>query len=120
MSEVIKEWDESSSKKFIDTYTPLYQGLTIKESDVHGLGLFATMDFPAGMDFGETHVFVVNKNRRDWVRTPLGGFINHSEAPNCYINTESEDRTLYSVRPIKKGEEITVYYRFESYDGMTA
>ena len=92
-------------KQFIDTYTPLYQGLTIKKSKVHGLGLFAEIDFPAGVDL---------------VRTPLGGFINHSETPNCYINTESEDRTLYSVRPIKKGEEITVYYRFESYDGMTA
>ena len=110
----------SMKKQFIDTYTPLYEGLTIKKSKVHGLGLFAEVDFAAGTDFGETHVFVVNKNRRDWVRTPLGGFINHSETPNCYINTESEDRTLYSVRPVKKGEEITVYYRFESYDGMTA
>ena len=127
MSEEIREWTESDSdydlmaeKSFEDTYTPLYQGLTIKESEVHGLGLFAEMNFDAGMDFGETHVFVVNRSRRDWVRTPLGGFINHSETPNCYINTESEDRTLYSIRPIKKGEEITVYYRFESYDGMTA
>ncbi len=107
-------------KLFEDTYTPLYQGLTIKKSKVHGLGLFTEMDFPAGLDFGETHVFVVNKSRRDRGRTQLGGFINHRESPNCYINTESEDRTLYSVRPIKKGEEITVYYRFESYDGMTA
>ena len=128
MSEVIKQWDETSdethetsTKKFDDdTYTPLYQGLTIDKSNVHGLGLVAEMNFPAGTDFGETHVFVVNRSRRDWVRTPLGGFINHSETPNCYINTESEDRTLYSIRPIKRGEEITVYYRFESYDGMTA
>ena len=40
------------------------------------------------------------------VRTPLGGFINHSEEPNCYINTDS-DENLYSVRPIKSGEELT-------------
>ena len=106
-------------KKFIDTYKPLPSGLTIKDSKVHGLGLFTTEAFPAGTDFGETHVFVVNKNRRDWVRTPLGGFINHSEKPNCYINTETEDRTLYSVRPLKANEEITVFYRFESYDGIT-
>ena len=86
---------------------------------IEGLGLFTTKDFPAGTDFGETHVFVLSNNRREWVRTPLGGFINHSENPNCYINTESEDRTLYSVRPLKKGEEITVFYRFETYDGLT-
>ena len=27
-------------KKFIDTYKPLPEGLTIKDSKVHGLGLF--------------------------------------------------------------------------------
>ncbi len=112
MTEIIKEFTE-------ETYKPLQYGLTIKKSKVHGLGLFATENIEAGHDFGETHVFVVSKNRREWVRTPLGGFINHCETPNCYINTENEDRTLYSIRPIKAGEEITVYYRFESYDGMT-
>ena len=106
-------------KIFIDTYKPLPEGLTIKDSEVHGLGLFTTKPFPAGTDFGETHVFVVTNNRREWVRTPLGGFINHSEEPNCYINTETEDRTLYSVRPLKANEEVTVFYRFESYDGIT-
>jgi len=104
---------------FQDTYRPLIEGLTIKTSNIEGLGLFTTKDFLAGTDFGETHVFVLSNNRREWVRTPLGGFINHSENPNCYINTESEDRTLYSVRPLKKGEEITVFYRFETYDGLT-
>ena len=44
-------------KQFEDTYTPLYQGLTIKKSDVHGLGLFTEMNFDAGMDFGETNQF---------------------------------------------------------------
>ena len=70
--------------------------------------------------FMETHVFAVSTTRREWVRTPLGGFINHSEEPNCYISTDTEERILHSVRPIKAGEELTVYYRFESYDGMTA
>ena len=107
-------------KQFEDTYRPLPKGLSIMESSIEGLGLYAQQDFPAGEIFGETHVFAVSTNRREWVRTPLGGFINHSETPNCYINTEGEERRLYSVRPIKSGEEITVYYRFESYDGMTA
>ena len=107
-------------KQFENTYKPLPHGVTIKESKIEGLGLFAWDNMPAGYDFGETHVFAVSTNRREWVRTPLGGFINHSENPNCYINTEGEESRLYSVRPIKSGEEITVYYRFESYDGMTA
>ena len=111
---------QTNMKTFEDTYTPLYEGLTIKKSKVHGLGLFAERDYNAGIDFGETHVFVVNRSRRDWVRTPLGGFINHSENPNCYISTTTEKRCLHTIRPIREGEEITVYYRFESYDGMTA
>jgi len=106
-------------KKFKDTYRPLPDGLSIMESSIEGLGLYAQADFSAGEIFGETHVFAVSTNRREWVRTPLGGFINHSENPNCYISTDTEERTLHSVRPIKAGEELTVYYRFESYDGMT-
>ena len=97
-------------KKFIDTYKPLPEGLTIKDSKVHGLGLFTTKAFPAGTDFGETHVFMVNKNRRDWVRTPLGGFINHSEEPNAKIVEVQRVRYLYFLRDIQDGEEITVKY----------
>ena len=107
-------------KQFEDTYRPLPDGLSIMESSIEGLGLYAQRDFSAGEIFGETHVFAVSTNRREWVRTPLGGFINHSENPNCYISTDTEERTLHSVRPIKAGDELTVYYRLESYDGMTA
>ena len=107
-------------KQFEDTYRPLPEGLSIMESSIEGLGLYAQTDFPAGKVFGETHVFAVSTNRREWVRTPWGGFINHSEEPNCYISTDTEERILHSVRPIKAGEELTVYYRFESYDGITA
>ena len=113
-------WIINYMKEFKDTYRPLPNGLTIMESKIEGLGLYAQEDFLAGEVFGETHVFAVSTTRREWVRTPLGGFINHSEEPNCYISTDTEERILHSVRPIKAGEELTVYYRFESYDGMTA
>ena len=89
-------------KQFEDTYKPLPEGLTIMESKIEGLGLYAQTDFSAGHEFGETHVFAVSTNRREWVRTPLGGFINHSENPNCYINTEGEERRLYSGKTDKK------------------
>ena len=58
------------------------------------MGLNAKEDFSAGEVFGETHVFAVSTTRREWVRTPLGGFINHSEEPNCYISTNTEERIL--------------------------
>tara|TARA_B110000858_G_C17626588_1_gene391517 strand:+ start:251 stop:580 length:330 start_codon:yes stop_codon:yes gene_type:complete len=108
------------NKEFEDTYRPLPVGLTIMRSKIEGLGLVAEVEIKAGKDLGETHVFAVSQSRREWVRTPLGGFINHSENPNCYISTTTEKRCLHTIRPINIGEEITVYYRFESYDGITA
>ena len=101
-----------------ETYRPLPEGLTIKESTIDGLGLHSTQDFDAGHKFGETHVLVHSRDRHEWIRTPLGGFINHSDDPNCFITTDSGDRTMYAIKPIKAGEEITVYYRFKGYDGI--
>jgi len=102
----------------METYRPLPKGLTIKESKIDGLGLHASMPHNAGTKFGETHVLVHSRDRHEWVRTPLGGFINHSNDPNCFITTEAGDRTLYAIKPIKKGDEITVFYRFKGYDGI--
>ena len=97
-------------------YKPLPDGLYVSNSDIAGQGLFTNRKLEVGTELGLSHKMIDD----NLIRTPLGGFINHSETPNCYINTEGEERRLYSVRPIKSGEEITVYYRFESYDGMTA
>ena len=97
-----------------ETYRPLPNSVTIKESSIHGLGIFATQLLEPSARLGRTHV--------DWeghlIRTPLGGFINHSDNPNCFITTDAGDRTLYATMPIKEGDEITVYYRFKGYDGI--
>ena len=90
------------------TYRPLPKGLTIESSKVEGLGLHATEDLEAGIVLGKTHV--MSSSSAVWVRTPLGGFINHSNTPNCFIITTDTERELYSVVPIKKGDEITVFY----------
>ena len=94
-------------------YRPLIDELTIKESKIDGLGLFATADMRAGIFLGETHIW--ENKRWEYIRTPLGGFINHSMNPNCFINEnihyhDGQQRELYTTRPIKKGEEITVFY----------
>ena len=58
-------------------YKPLPDGLTIKESDVQGLGLFATKDFDADVVLGIVHV--LNKNfPHGSIRTALGAFYNLS------------------------------------------
>ena len=102
-----------------NTYRPLPANLTIKESKIDGLGLHSTEYIQAGTDLGETHVMVHTSERLEWVRTPLGGFINHSNTPNCYIATDKGDRRLHTIIPVEEGEELTVYYRFKGYDGST-
>ncbi len=85
-------------------YRPLPSCITIDRSSLHGLGLIATKDIPAGFSLGISHYKIDEK----LMRTPLGGFINHSDNPNCFIDRHY---SLYTVQPIKKGQELTVYYR---------
>ena len=63
-------------------YKPLPDGLTIKESDVQGLGLFATKDFEAEVVLGIVHILDKNFPHGS-IRTALGAFYNHSDDPNC-------------------------------------
>ena len=92
-----------------DSYRPLPASVTINNSEIDGLGLFAVENIEEGTYIGETH-FKIDENR-DWMRTPLGGFINHSEQSNAEISlTEENIRGLTAKRDIAKGEEITVFY----------
>ena len=54
-----------------------------------------------------------------WIRTPLGGFINHSPDPNCsgedLISENVEYRTLITLKDIKEGQELTKFYTLEEY-----
>ena len=54
-------------------YKPLPDGITIKESNVQGLGVFATKDFDADVVLGIVHI--LNKNfplvRLSWRRAQI-------------------------------------------------
>ena len=101
---------KGASKTFeSNSYRPLPRYLTIKDSGIDGLGLFASEDIAAETYAGETH-FKINEDQ-GWLRTPLGGFINHAEQPNAKINLVAEGvRALTIEKAIKKGEEVTVFY----------
>jgi len=92
-------------------YRPLPKTLTIQESDIEGLGLFATKDIKKNTNLGMMHYI---SEYSEVIRTPLGGFINHSNKPNCIKEKEDliyEERIyLITNRLIKKGEELTVKY----------
>lgn len=66
----------------IYSYKPLPKTVTIDKSNIHGLGLFATVDIPEKYDLGVSHYRIEESHI---IRTPLGGFINHSKTPNCII-----------------------------------
>ena len=90
---------------------PLPESLTIAESDIDGLGLFATENIFAKTTLGHTHYDSIDHGR---VRSPLGGFLNHSDNPNCVILVDPKvphtSSSLFTVRPIEADEELTVYY----------
>ena len=60
-------------------FQALPKELHVKDSPIAGQGLFAKEDIAAMMYLGISHV-VVDK---EIIRTPLGGFVNHSDEPNC-------------------------------------
>ena len=91
------------------TYKPLPCNVAVRPSKIHGTGLVALEDISANHEFGITHV-------HDWrfadsyIRTPLGGFFNHSDTPNCEAYIDGDFIRLRSLQPIQQGEEITVKY----------
>ena len=97
-------------------YKPLPDSLTIKESSIEGLGLFAVERIPAGRFLGMG--WIKHELAHDGVwRTPLGGFINHSDTPNCVKELKEDPTSDYiflSVgdKDIELGEELTVMYTF--------
>jgi len=98
-------------------YKPLPNYLTIRNSWIEGLGLFATAKIERGTDLGVSHI--LNEDYENgYIRTPLGGFVNHSDNPNVIKMAEVDTETLLeidrfhliAIRDIDEGEEITVTY----------
>ena len=95
-------------------YKPLADSVVVKESPIHGYGLFATDPIKKGFHLGVSHVYAPGFEG-GYLRTPVGGFINHSDEPNC-IKIESPEEsvlTYYSLvtaRDISQDEELTVKY----------
>ena len=88
------------------TYRPLPECLTIKESQIEGLVLFAKEFIPRETELGVSHYFIGEEMNR----TPLGGFYNHSEEPNCYSIISKDNVKLVTKRDVEEGEELTTHY----------
>ncbi len=95
------------------SYRPLPIEVTIQISDIEGMGLFSTCAIEEGTNLGMTHYKASEVD--EIIRTPLGGFINHSEEPNMVrkqvrIEPYWDKWTITTTEDIKKGEELTLKY----------
>ena len=98
-------------------WRPLPDFLTIRSSKIEGLGLFALRDLPEGKDLGMTHIYDV-RFHDNYIRLPLGAFINHHQIPNCKAVFSEEDTEVGKLKHIRiitskkitQGDEVTVKY----------
>ena len=97
-------------------YKPLPKELRLGFSDIHDIGVFAKEFIPKGTNLGMSHM----KMKDTIFRTPMGGFLNHADEPNCVkvellMKDDSQDYkkwNLVTLQDIEKGEELTVRYTF--------
>ena len=104
----------------------LEQFVKVKASQIHGKGVFANTDIPAGTSIGQytgqhteddnTYVLWLYEEKSDCYRGINGDsdlkFLNHSLAPNA----EFQYDILVATKDIKQGEEITFHYGEEWVD----
>ena len=96
-----------------EPYNPLPEYLTIGPSDIHGVGILAKEDIPGEVVIGISHVYDP-EFQHNFIRTPLGGFINHSEKANCELIEDNHDyhyKKLKTLHKIEAGQELTLKYR---------
>ena len=90
-------------------YRPLPDELTIKNSPIEGLGLFTTKDIKANTFIGVTHIRDEQFENK-YIRTPLGGFYNHSNDPTVM-------RMVSNMLPILKfGDSIDTKAKAKRFD----
>ena len=110
-------------------YRPLPNQVIIKTSLIEGLGLFSTQKIAKNTNLGIGWLSLPNdekllkdlfqsdeavewlKKNDMWIRTPLGGFLNHSDSPNCIDEYVGGIVNLVTIRDIEEGEELTMDYR---------
>ena len=90
-------------------YRPLPEGLFIEESKIEGQGLFTDRFIHRNTDLGLCHIEIMSCPPM-LIRTPLGGFVNHSDEPNCMRVQKDNRWNLVTIANILPGEELTLCY----------
>jgi uncharacterized protein len=108
--------------------------VNVQESDIHGKGIFTTVDIPCGKDImlikGEViseeecirreddennvYIFWNEINYIDCNNTDVIKYINHKCDCNCEVDEGDETSLkLIASRDIKNGEELTIDYGYD-------
>ena len=104
-----------------EKYEPLPDSVFIRKSSIHGYGLFARTPIKSGQHLGMSHIFAPGFSKDSYIRTPLGGFINHSDTPNCKKEESPEESaityyTLVTIADIPADTELTLSYTLYEID----
>jgi hypothetical protein len=96
----------------LETYQPLPLGIVVADSAISGHGLFTTRRLVTGTELGISHYRIDG----EYIRTPLGGFINHSDEPNCEryqgrIRPGFDRWNIVVIEDIDEGDELTLKYK---------
>ena len=105
----IKEYHDLDK---LNQYRPLPSGLTVTDSRISGQGLFTTRRLVMGTILGISHYRIDG----EYIRTPLGGFINHAETPNCQrsqirVKPGFDKWSITVIEDIEEGDELTLKYK---------
>jgi len=97
----------------------LAEFLEVRDSELHGKGLFARVDIENEAYLGtykgtaskenDTYVLWVEDSKDNWIGRDgrnILKYLNHSEDPCC----EFDGFDLYAIRDINAGEELTFFY----------
>jgi len=102
----------------------------VKESPLHGKGVFATRNIKKGAHLVTSHMALIHVNENlpevlatlqfPWTKeydaiciSDAGSFFNHSSKPNAEVKMRDFNnliQTFVAKKDIVKGTEITIYY----------
>ena len=105
----------------------------IKESPIHGKGVFAARNIDSGTIIAVSHVTLLHHNEQlpeviatlefPWndeyyalCLSDVGSFFNHDKEFNAKVIEQDKERltqTFAATRAIKKGEEVFIFYNKE-------
>lgn len=97
----------------------LNNNLKIKNSKIAGNGIFTRYKIIKGINLGLSFLKIANTKNEDknYLRTDLGKYVNHSDIPNIEIIKQGNKFYYYSLKNLKENEELLIDYKNFDFNG---